>query len=184
MSRATEASGILQFGRFTVVPLRRELLVDGVAIELGSRAFDVLLALIEGGGTVLSKDDLIGRVWSGQIVEENNLQVQIAALRKALAEDRDLIRTVPGRGYQFTGEVGLPGAPIVTTPPSSPTNLPRSASELIGRETELGEVTQLITAQRLVTLIGAGGIGKTRLSVEAGYGSPSWVPSRTPPWCR
>ena len=80
-------------------------LSDGVPIELGGRAFDVLMALIEAGGAVLSKDELMSRVWPGRVVEENNLQVQIAALRKALAGDRDLVRTVAGRGYQFTGEI-------------------------------------------------------------------------------
>jgi predicted ATPase len=92
--------------------------------------------------------------------------VQIAALRKALGAHRDLIRTVAGRGYQFTGELR---AASVAVPASSPaTNLATPVSELIGRDAELREVTDLVRAHRLVTLTGAGGIGKTRLGLEAG----------------
>jgi DNA-binding winged helix-turn-helix (wHTH) protein len=89
---------VLEFGRFKVVPHRRELLADGKAIALGGRAFDTLVALIDAGGGVIDKDALMRRVWPDRIVEENNLQAQISALRKALGVDRDLIRTVAGRG--------------------------------------------------------------------------------------
>ena len=101
----------VEFGRFKLVPHRRELMVDGAPIALGSRAFDALLVLIEAGGTVVSKDELMRRVWPDRIVEENNLQFQISTLRKAFAADRDLIRTLAGRGYQFTGEIRAAAAP-------------------------------------------------------------------------
>src|SRR5829696_10551611 len=102
MDRASEASGRLAFGRFfRVLPHRRELLADGQPVKLGGRAFDVLLALIEARGAVVSKDALMTRVWPDRIVEENNLQAHIVALRKAFEAERDLIRTVSGRGYQF-----------------------------------------------------------------------------------
>ncbi len=166
MNPDSGASGNAEFGRFTLLPQRRELLADGVPIELGGRAFDVLIALIEARGRVLSKDELLQRVWPGRIVEENNLQAQIAALRKALGADRDLVRTVAGRGYQFTGEVRAATASVPVAPSSSPLSLAASVSELIGREAELREVTDLVRAHRLVTLIGAGGIGKTRLGLE------------------
>ena len=172
MSQKSDASASVEFGRFTVLPLRRELLSDGVPIELGGRAFDVLIALIEANGTVLSKGDLISRVWPGRIVEENNLQVQIAALRKALAGERGLVRTVAGRGYQFTGEiraVAVPSAPAAATAPHIATNLLQPVSELIGRGVELDEASDLVKAHRLVTLIGSGGIGKTRLSLEVAH---------------
>jgi DNA-binding winged helix-turn-helix (wHTH) protein len=163
-----ESGGLpmFEFGRFAVLPLRRELLADGRPIELGGRAFDVLMALIDAGGAVLSKDELLRRVWPGRVVEENNLQVQIATLRKAFGGDRELIRTVAGRGYQFTGKVR--SARGATRPAAlSLTNLPEPVSELIGRDAQLGEITELVKAHRLVTLVGAGGIGKTRLSLEA-----------------
>src|SRR5438876_1027009 len=154
---------VLEFGRFKVVPHRRELIADGKPVTLGGRAFDTLLALIDAGGSVIDKDLLMRRVWPDRIVEENNLQAQISALRKAFGDDRDLIRTVAGRGYQFTAEI----RPSAASPPSAPrSNLPEPVSELIGRDASLREVVELVTRQRLVTLTGAGGIGKTRLSLE------------------
>lgn len=156
-------AAFIEFGRFTLLPYRRELLADGQPIELGGRAFEVLLALIDAPGAVLTKDELMGRVWPGRVVEENSLQAQVSALRKALGADRDLIRTVAGRGYQFTGETPMRG---VTASPRRASNLPEPISELIGRETAMAEVSDLMTAHRLVTLAGIGGIGKTRLGLE------------------
>jgi predicted ATPase/DNA-binding winged helix-turn-helix (wHTH) protein len=155
-----------EFRGFEVVPYRRELLADGRPVELGGRAFDTLMALLDARGTVLSKDELMSRVWPDRVVEENNLAAQIAVLRQVFGADRDLIRTVAGRGYQFTGEIRAAAAPAAGPAPSRTTNLPQAVSELIGRETELGEVTALATEHRLVSLVGAGGIGKTRLGLE------------------
>src|ERR1700746_3872336 len=97
----SEVPESLAFGRFRVLSHRRELVADGRPVKLGGRAFDVLLALIEARGAVLSKNALMARVWPDRIVEENNLQAQIVALRAAFGADRNLIRTVSGRGYQF-----------------------------------------------------------------------------------
>src|SRR5258705_12107870 len=175
MDTASEPSAGVAFGRFLVLPHRRELLADGQPIQLGGRAFDVLIALIEARGAVLSKDALMTRVWPDRIVEENALQSQMSALRMALGADRDLVRTVSGRGYQFIGEVrSVPsaddnaGADAVATKPASVvpmTNLPEPLSELIGRDDEIGEILNLAAAHRLVTLTGAGGIGKTRIAL-------------------
>jgi predicted ATPase/DNA-binding winged helix-turn-helix (wHTH) protein len=163
------------FGRFRVLPHRREMIADGKPIKLGGRAFDILMALIEARGAVVSKDALIRRVWSGRVVEENNLQSHITALRAVLGPDRDLIRTVSGRGYQFIGEIRtLPeggderasfGPEKAESAALPPTNVPQPVSELIGRDDELAEVVNLIGAHRLVTLTGPGGIGKTRLAI-------------------
>jgi DNA-binding winged helix-turn-helix (wHTH) protein len=87
MNAGSVMSGI-EFGRLKIVPHRRELLADGRPVELGGRAFDVLMALVESHGRVLSKDELMVRVWPGRIVEEGALQIQISALRKALAARR------------------------------------------------------------------------------------------------
>jgi TolB-like protein/DNA-binding winged helix-turn-helix (wHTH) protein len=138
------APTMVEFGRFRVVPHRRELLADGQPIKLGGRDFDVLIALIEASGTVVSKDELLSRVWTGRIVEENTLQGAISGLRKAFGADRDLIRTVAGRGYQFTGEIctrpaGVPGAaPAAAELARRLTNLGESVFERIGREEEAG----------------------------------------------
>jgi predicted ATPase/DNA-binding winged helix-turn-helix (wHTH) protein len=172
------APAAIEFGRFSVLPHRRELLAEGRPLELGGRAFDVLMALIEASGAVVSKDDLMNRVWPDRIIDENSLQAQISALRRAFAADRDLIRTIAGRGYQFTGQLrtvsARPDAPAVAgtpqpAPPPSypPTNLPEPVSELIGRDAELDELLDLSASHRLVALTGAGGIGKTRLGFAA-----------------
>jgi len=168
----------IEFGRYSVLPHRRELLAEGRPVELGGRAFDVLMVLIEASGAVVSKDTLMNRVWPDRVVEENSLQAQISSLRRAFAADRDLIRTIAGRGYQFTGEIrtvsartdaqAAAGAPPSTpAAPGPPINLPEPVSELIGRDAELDEVLDISASHRLVTLTGAGGIGKTRLGFEA-----------------
>jgi DNA-binding winged helix-turn-helix (wHTH) protein len=160
-------------------PHRREVLAEGRSLGLGGRAFDVLMALIEVSGAVVSKDALMHRVWPDRIVEENNLQAQISALRGVFGADRDLIRTIAGRGYQFTGAIRTVAASLdgpasvgaahpISTPSRPTTNLPEPVSELIGRDAELDEILGLTASHRLVTLAGAGGIGKTRLGFEAG----------------
>src|SRR6516162_1574600 len=176
MDAVSEAPASFEFGRFRILPRRREVLADGQPMELGVRAFDVLAVLIEANGAVVSKADLISRVWPGRIVEENNLHAQVKALRKAFS-DRGLIRTVVGRGYQFTGEIRArpaeqgervePETPSdISVPPRAPTNLPAPTSDLIGRDAEIAEVIGLVADYRFVTLTGTGGIGKTRLAVE------------------
>ncbi|MBO0735557.1 MAG: winged helix-turn-helix domain-containing protein [Alphaproteobacteria bacterium] len=93
----------LEFGRFRVLLRQRQLLADGVPVELGTRAFDLLLALLESDGQLITKEELIGRVWPDVVISEENLKVQVSILRKALGGGRDLIRTEFGRGYRFTG---------------------------------------------------------------------------------
>jgi DNA-binding winged helix-turn-helix (wHTH) protein len=102
-SSSATADAALEFGRFRVQLRRRQLLADGVPVELGTRAFDLLLVLLEVDGLLITKQELLGRVWPGLVVSEENLKVQVSALRKALGADRDVIRTEFGRGYRFTG---------------------------------------------------------------------------------
>jgi predicted ATPase len=166
MNPDSDAPASVAFGRFRMLPHRRELLADGQPIKLGGRAFDALLALLEGRGKVVSRDELVRRVWPGRIVTDKNLHLQISALRAALGAERQLIHTVPGRGYQFTGEPA--GAELAPAQPRSAlprANLPEPISELVGRDDELHETLGLAAAHRLVTLTGAGGIGKTRLAL-------------------
>ena len=96
---------VIRFGRYCVVLPARQLLIDGQPVKLGGRAFDILTVLIEASGTLVSKNDIMSRVWPNMIVQEINLKVQIAALRKVLNEDGDVIRTVHGRGYVFAAAV-------------------------------------------------------------------------------
>jgi DNA-binding winged helix-turn-helix (wHTH) protein len=102
-SSSATADATLEFGRFLVLLRRRQLLADGVPVELGTRAFDLLLVLLEADGLLVSKEELLSRVWPGIVVSEENLKVQVSVLRKALGADRDVIRTEFGRGYRFTG---------------------------------------------------------------------------------
>ena len=97
------AEAAVDFGRFRVLLRQRLLLADGAPVELGTRAFDLLLALLEADGLLVSKEELVSRVWPDVVVSEENLKVQVSALRKALGADRDVIHTEFGRGYCFTG---------------------------------------------------------------------------------
>ena len=155
MKAIDEALGGVEFGRFRLLPHRRELRADGVAVERGSRAFDILMVLTEARGALVTKDEILSRVWPDTVVEENNLVVQISTLRKALGEDRDFIRTVSGRGYRFVGEIrtSVPapeaetrvdrGAGAEATPSAPSSSLPTPVSGLIGRGTEFEKVSDL-----------------------------------------
>src|SRR3984893_8722830 len=100
---SVRAEAAIEFGRFRVLLRRRRLLADGVAVELGTRAFDLLLVLLKADGALVTKEELLNRVWPGIVVSEENLKVQMSALRRALGADRNLIRTEFGRGYRFIG---------------------------------------------------------------------------------
>ncbi len=176
MHGTARGAACLEFGRFRLFTRQRELRLGEATVALGSRAFDVLLILVEAEGELVTKEELLARVWPGAVVEESNIQVQVSALRKALGEDRNLILTVPLRGYRFTGAVRALDAEgralgQESTEPEAPrqvpTNLPAPVSDFIGRETELRELRELLRHSRLVTLVGTGGIGKTRLGLEA-----------------
>lgn len=95
------------FGRFSLRNRERLLLADGEPVELGSRAFDLLQMLVESAGELVSKDRMLDRAWPGVIVEENNLQVQVSTVRRALGPERSWIVTIPGHGYQFTAPVAM-----------------------------------------------------------------------------
>ena len=105
MHGIARGANCLEFGRFRLLIRQRELRSGDKPVALGSRAFDVLLVLLEAHGDLVTKEELLARAWPGIVVEESNIQVQISALRKALGKDRNLIVTVPLRGYRFTGEV-------------------------------------------------------------------------------
>jgi predicted ATPase/DNA-binding winged helix-turn-helix (wHTH) protein len=180
MNSPDHTADAFQFGRFRVLTRSRELLADGLSVELSSRAFDILLVLIEAGGAVVTKDELLQRVWPTVIVEENTLQSHVYALRKALGDQRDLVMTVPGRGYRFVGDVRplddqarleqRSEAGIGIVPARGLSNLPAAISPLIGRVQQLKDVLALLAEHRSVTLTGPGGIGKTRLALEAARG--------------
>ncbi len=161
------------FGPWDIDLDRRELRALGAAVPLGGRAFAILEVLVGSAGDLVTKDELLQRVWPGAEADENTLQVHIAALRKALTSDRQLVKTEHGRGYRLLGtwRRRLDGAVLPPTrrPPASawpPTNLPWPESPLIGRAAALHLACDLVSSHRLVTLTGIGGIGKTRLAIE------------------
>lgn len=121
----------IAFGPFLLDPAARALLAGGGKCTLSSRAFDILALLIAERDRVVSKDEIIGTVWRGVAVEENNLAVQMSALRRALAEhapEQTMIVTVPGQGYRFVGRIEGPAPPPLTDlPPPPPPALPRVA---------------------------------------------------------
>jgi DNA-binding winged helix-turn-helix (wHTH) protein len=104
-SSLAPAETALEFGHFRMLLRQRRLVADGVPIELGTRAFDLLAVLLEADGSLVTRDELFRRVWPGIVVSEENLKVQISTLRKALGEHREFIRTEFGRGYRFTAAV-------------------------------------------------------------------------------
>jgi len=115
MDPVSEAPASVGFGRFRILPHRREVLADGRPIELGGRAFDILMALVEANGSVIGKDELIRRVWPGRIIEEDNLRAQIRALRTALVAATSLLARfagVAGEAKDQSGaRLGLPLRP-------------------------------------------------------------------------
>lgn len=175
--------GAFTFGPFCLLVQQRELLAHGVPVTLGQRAFDILLLLVSRYGQLVTKDELMAEIWPGIVVEENNIQVHVSGLRKVLAKaggDERYLVTVPGRGYRFVAPVdSVSGAPpqsrtpalpdqVAAPIPSASNNLPQQLTPLIGREAEIAEINNRLTSHGLVTLTGAGGVGKTRLAIEAG----------------
>jgi len=141
-------------------------LVDGHPAVVGPRAFDLLIVLVERAGKLVSKSELLDRVWSNLVVEENNLQVQVSALRKILGPEA--IATIPGHGYRFTLELIHDGKAAPKEKEAQANhNLPEQLTSFIGRARELTEIKELLQKTQLLTLVGFGGIGKTRLSQEA-----------------
>jgi predicted ATPase/DNA-binding winged helix-turn-helix (wHTH) protein len=175
-----------RFAHFELLGTERRLLVDGHDAPLGARAFDLLVALVEQRDRTVGKDELIDLVWPGLVVEGNNLQVQISSLRKILGPRA--ISTIPGRGYRFALEVSdltssdtgadeaADRASIVyPSPPGTGSsrplqgNLPAVLPELIGRAGDVASLLTAIGAHRLVSVVGAAGIGKTRLAQAAAH---------------
>jgi predicted ATPase/DNA-binding winged helix-turn-helix (wHTH) protein len=155
--------------------VRRELRSHGVSVPLGSRAFEIVEVLVQAGGELVSKFDLMQRVWPGAIVEENTLQFHVSAVRKALGADRGMLKTVSGRGYRLLGawrcEPGTGPTPIgpereCRTAQSSQSNIPVAASALIGRTSARQHLLEVLSAYRVITLTGPGGIGKSALALD------------------
>src|SRR5260370_31723916 len=138
-----------RFGPLELQPGNRRLLKDGATISLRPRAFDLLVALVDRAGRLVTKDELLARVWPKTVVEEAALHVQVSALRKVVGSDA--ITTVSGRGYQFTLPVTT-GDGEADRASRSKHNLPYHLTISIGREQEIAQLEELVAAHRLVTL--------------------------------
>ena len=147
-----------RFGRFELRPTERQLVDGTTPVALGGRAIDVLLALVARAGHLVTKDELLDAAWPGLVVEEANVHVQVSLLRKALG--REAIATVAGLGYRFALPL-LEGASAAV-----PHNLPADRTPFVGRSAALAEAEAALAATRLLTLVGIGGSGKTRLALR------------------
>ena len=167
------AQEIFLFGPFRLDASQRRIERDGSPVQLSSRAFDILLALVLQAGNVVSKTDLIARTWPNADVEDNSLRVHIAALRKALGDGiggARYLSTVSGQGYCFVATVSCPAQrQSAPTNPGYVHNLPAHPRHMVGREQAVLDISDRLRAQRFVTVVGPGGIGKTTVVVSAGH---------------
>jgi predicted ATPase/DNA-binding winged helix-turn-helix (wHTH) protein len=153
----------LRIGRFRLLAEQRKLLDGDESVALSARALDLLVALVERQGRVVSKDELLDLVWPGVVVEENNLQVHVSALRKVLGAEA--IQTISGRGYRITVTAEAAHTPVPALRAQGGA-LPRPLTSFVGREGDLETLVGLLASSRLLTLTGIGGCGKTRLAIE------------------
>ncbi len=188
------------FGEFHLYPSQRILRKNGQAVALGSRAFDMLVAMVERQGNVLTPEELMAIAWPGLRVEDSNVRVQIANLRRTLrrsGDGEDYIANVAGRGYCFVAPVSRiesAEAPQATTseppvaPPAAPadalkqtsgshSSFPPPLDGAIGRESCVAELAQVINERRLVTVVGAAGAGKTTLAILVAHAIGSFAGS-------
>src|SRR5882757_6784169 len=166
----------LSFGPFNLVPGERLLTKGGVPIQLGTRALDILIVLISTPNEVVSKKDLISQVWPDVIVEEGSLRFHMTSLRKALGDGKDgarYITTHPGRGYCFVAPVSRASSPrddVLAAAANFPhANLPNRLSRMVGRDDDVLKLSAQLAASRFVTVVGAGGVGKTTVAVAVAH---------------
>src|SRR6202011_3687427 len=162
----------ISFGPFRLLAARRLLLEGDKPVRLGSRAFDILTALVERAGELVSKEELIARASPAKLVEEANLKIQVSALRRALGDgqgDNRYVVNVVGRGYNFVAPIRKEEpsrvSPSSTIAPAAPHNLPVATTRMIGREAIVTTLVTQLSRRRLVTMVGPGGIGKTTVSL-------------------
>jgi predicted ATPase/DNA-binding winged helix-turn-helix (wHTH) protein len=175
---------IALFGPFRLLAAERLLYQGDVALRLGSRALDILIVLVERAGEVVSKRDLIARVWPDVVVDESSLRVQLVSLRKALGDGQAgarYVTNVPGRGYCFVAPVSraatparlqtITERPIAASKPVSgyDTQLPAQLTRMVGREDAVRIISSQLAGQRFVSIVGPGGMGKTTVAVSVSH---------------
>lgn len=173
------ASEIASFGPFRLSPATREFLRNGVPLALGHRALDILIALVERSGEIVSHRDLMARAWRGLVVSPGNLRVHMSALRKALGDGEAgarYIENVTGQGYCFVAQItrGTSAASPVRSPefPDAARKrlvLPPKLARMVGREEIVHCIGADLIAERFITVIGPGGMGKTTVAIAVAH---------------
>jgi predicted ATPase/DNA-binding winged helix-turn-helix (wHTH) protein len=158
------------FGSFRLIPNQRILLDGGKPVRIGSRAMEILLALVERAGTTVSKDELMARAWPGTTVDDAALRVNIAALRKSLGDGRSgnrFVANIPGRGYVFVTPVTRDDTGRLSEKSGivRDGDIPAPLSGVVGREQAIARLAEQLPRRRLVTIVGPGGIGKTTIAI-------------------
>src|ERR1700691_625252 len=176
VNRGAKLPRIAEFGPFRLRTTQRVLEKDGVALKIGSRALDLLVTLVERAPDVVIKRDLISRVWGNLVIDESSLRWHIASLRKTLGDDESgarYVTNVAGRGYCFAAPVTwTTKAPIaVEREATSPcaTRLPRRPLRMVGRDGAVRDLKKRLIEQRFVSIVGAGGIGKTTVAIAVAH---------------
>ncbi len=166
---------VISFGPFRLFAARRSIERAGAPVHVGGRALEILIALVEQAGKVVSKQDLMARVWPSATVDEGSLRVHVAALRKMLGDGEAgarYVTTLTGQGYCFVAPVTRsrsPGPSVVQgAAPDHPGNLPARLSRMVGRDEIVREISEQLKTERFVTVAGPGGIGKTTVAVSVG----------------
>ncbi len=162
------AATSIRFGSFCLWPVQRLLLQDNKPVHVGSRALELLVVLLERPGDLITKQELMARVWPNTFVEPANLTVHIAALRRVLGDGRDgnrFLINIPGRGYRFVAPVTVSDQFRTISAAGQRHNLPARVTRLIGRDDIVSRLSAQITRDRLLTVVGPGGIGKTAVAL-------------------
>ncbi len=169
---AVSSDRAVAFGPFRLLPAQQLLLENESPVRLGSRAFEILAALLEHSGEVVGKNELIARVWPNTHIDENTLRVHVAGLRKALGDGqpgRRYLASVPGRGYRFVAPVDLAAPGVSATQPDAKVdrvhNIPISQVRAVGRANTIRALRDQLPKQRFITIVGAGGVGKTTVAL-------------------
>jgi DNA-binding winged helix-turn-helix (wHTH) protein len=158
----------ISFGPFRLLPNQRLLTEAGREVRVGSRALDILIALVEHPGELVTRRELMDRVWPDTVVVEANLNVNIASLRRAMGDGQNGVRylvTIPGRGYRFVGSVTFSDSNLRAPAALRPANdLPTPITRLVGRDEIAKQLAGELRQHGFITIAGPGGIGKSSVA--------------------
>ena len=176
--QAAPGTDVMTFGPFSLSAKGRLLTKNGTPVELGARTLDILIALASRPNEAVSKRDLLAQVWPDVTVEESSLRFHMARLRKALGDGQDgarYITTLAGRGYCFVAPVSRSTDPVAAPAAAADAihvphaNLPGRLPRMVGRAEDISGVSSLLIAERFVTIVGSGGVGKTTVAIAVAH---------------